>query len=77
MEGTSGQSIGKMAMGLKVTKTDGSPATLMDSAIQSFGKTFLLPIDCIIGWILESCKEKKQRLFSMISNTIVVKAPKK
>ena len=77
MEGTTGQSIGKMAMGIKVIRTDGLPATLMDSAIQSFGKAFLLPIDCIIGWIVESCKEKRQRLFSMLSNTVVVKAQRK
>ncbi len=74
MEGFTGQSIGKMAMRLKVTRTDGSPATYSEAAIESFGKAFLLPIDCIIGWIFESCKEKRQRLFNMLVNTIVIKA---
>lgn len=76
MEGTSGQSIGKMAMRLKVTRTDGSPASLADAAVESFGKAFLLPIDCIIGWVAESCKEKKQRLSNMLSKTVVIKVPR-
>ena len=73
MESLYGQSIGKMAMRLKVTGLDGSSATLTETALQSFGKAFLLPIDCIIGWLVESCKEKRQRLFSMLAKTIVIK----
>ena len=73
MEGIYSQSIGKMVMRLKVTRIDGSTVTLVEAAIGSFGKAFLLPIDCIIGWVAESCKEKKQRLFNMLAKTIVVK----
>jgi uncharacterized RDD family membrane protein YckC len=73
MEGTTGQSIGKMAMRLKVTRIDGSPANLAEAAIGSVGKAFLLPLDCIIGWIAESCKENRQRLFTMLAKTIVIK----
>ena len=76
VEGYSGRSIGKLVMNLKVTKLDGSKIDFAQAAIESFGKAFLLPIDCIIGWILESCKEKRQRLFNKLSNTIVVRAPK-
>jgi hypothetical protein len=65
---------GKRLMRLKVARIDGSSATYSETAIESFGKAFLLPLDCIIGWIAESCKEKKQRLFSMLAKTIVVKA---
>ena len=72
MEGYYGQSVGKMAMRLKTTRIDGSPATLAEAAIGSFGKAFILPLDCIIGWIVDSCKEKKQRLFSMLAKTIVI-----
>ena len=72
MEGIYGQSIGKMAMKTKVTKLDGKPVDLTYAAIQSIGKAFLLPIDCIIGWILY--KDKNQRLFNYISETTVVKA---
>ena len=73
MEGMYGQSIGKMAMQLEVTRLDGSPITLVESAIGSFGKAFLLPLDCIIGWLVESCGENKQRLFTMLAKTIVIK----
>ena len=73
IEGYYGKSIGKMVMRLKLTKVDGSPPTLIEAAIQSFGKAFLLPLDCIVGWLAESCKEKKQRLFNMLSQTIVIR----
>lgn len=72
MEGIYGQSIGKIIMRIKVTKLDGNPVDLPHAAIESVGKAFLLPVDCIIGWILYS--NEKQRLFNYISETIVVKA---
>ncbi|MFQ6075180.1 MAG: hypothetical protein ACE5Z5_03440 [Candidatus Bathyarchaeia archaeon] len=65
-----------MVMGLRVTNLDGSPITLTAAAIESFGKAFLLPIDCLIGWLAEVCKERKQRLFNMLSKTIVIVAPR-
>ena len=74
MEGAYGQSIGKMVMRLKVTELDGSSPTYTETAIGSIGKAFLLPLDCIIGWLAYSCKEKKQRLFSMLAKTMVIKA---
>jgi len=70
MEGTYGQSIGKMAMRLKVTRLNGQPIDVGTAAIESFGKAFLLPIDCFVGWLLYS----NQRLFNFISETIVVKS---
>lgn len=72
MEGYGGQSIGKMVMRIKVTQLDGRPADLGQAAIESIGKAFLLPIDVLIGLIFY--QEYKQRLFSYLSNTIVVKA---
>lgn len=70
MEGTSGQSIGKMAMKIKVTRLNGEPIDMAQAAIESLGKAFLLPIDCIIGWILY--QTRNQRLFNYISETITV-----
>lgn len=72
MEGVYGQSIGKMILGTKVTQLNGNPANIAQTAIQSIGKAFLLPIDCIIGWILYP--RNRQRLFNYLSETIVVKA---
>jgi uncharacterized RDD family membrane protein YckC len=71
MEGLYGQSLGKMIMKLKVTRLDGKPTNLTQAAIQSVGKAFLLPLDCILGWILYPTK--RQRLFNYLSETIVTR----
>ena len=73
MDGTFGQSIGKMAMHLKVTRLNGQSINVGTAAIESFGKAFLLPLDCIIGWLVHS--DRNQRLFNTISETTVVRAP--
>lgn len=71
MEGAAGQSIGKMVLNIKVTDRKGGEINFGKAAIESFGKAFLLPIDCLIGWI--AMPEAKLRLFNRISNTIVIK----
>ncbi|MBS7614445.1 RDD family protein [Candidatus Bathyarchaeota archaeon] len=71
MEGTYGQSIGKMAMKLKVTRLNGQPTDMGYAALESFGKAFLLPLDCIVGWLMNS--NKNQRLFNILSETVVTK----
>jgi len=71
LEGYRGQSIGKMAMDLAVVGPDGEMIGFKDSAIESFGKAFLLPIDCIIGWL--AMRGSGQRLFNRVSNTVVVR----
>jgi len=71
LEGIFGQSLGKMIMKLKIVQTNGERITMLQAAVESLGKAFLLPIDCLIGWILYS--NKKQRLFNFLSETIVIK----
>ena len=71
MEGSGGRSIGKMIMKTKVMQLNGKPTDIVHAAIQSIGKAFLLPIDCIIGWLLYP--NKNQRLFNYISETIVAR----
>lgn len=70
-EGTTGQSIGKKVMKIKVTDLDGEPIDISTSMYQAFGKAFLLPLDAIIGLI--AYQDKDQRLFNHLSGTIVVK----
>lgn len=70
-EGTTGQSIGKKIMKIKVTDMYGLPIDITTSLYQAFGKAFLLPIDVIIGLIAYSNME--QRLFNHLSDTIVVR----
>jgi len=66
-----GQSIGKMVMNLKVVNRDGSKISYRKAAVESFGKAFLLPFDCLIGWL--AMPGTKLRVFNRISNTIVIK----
>jgi len=49
LESKTGQSVGKMALHLKITNLSGSQADIKSIAISSFGKAFLLPIDVIVG----------------------------
>lgn len=56
-EGYRGQSIGKIVMGIRIIKTDGSIPQILDTAILSLGKTLLLPIDLIVGVILRITKK--------------------
>ena len=71
MEGFRGQSIGKMVLNMKVVNRDGTKITYGTAAIESIGKAFLLPLDCLIGWL--GMPDTKLRVFNRISNTIVIK----
>jgi uncharacterized RDD family membrane protein YckC len=72
MEGIYGRSLGKMLMRLKVTRLDGEPMNMAQAALESVGKTCLLPLDLILGWILHP--KKRQRIFNYLSRTIVLRA---
>jgi len=65
------QSIGKKVINLRLIHVKGRNATIIEAAISSFGKAFLLPLDFIIGVLARP--GKKQRLFNIISDTIVVR----
>ena len=70
-ESTSGQSLGKRIFHLKTVGITGQTVNIKDALLESFGKSFLLPIDLILGWIFTN--DKRQRIFNRVSNTIVVK----
>jgi uncharacterized RDD family membrane protein YckC len=70
-ESTSGQSIGKRILNIKTTNLDGKVAKRKEVAIGSFGKSFLLIFDVLLGWIFTN--DKRQRIFGRICNTIVIK----
>lgn len=74
MDGIYGQSIGKMVMRLGVTRLDGKSMNFFYAALESLGKAFLLPLDCIVGWFVFPAK--RQRLFSYLAGTIVVRCPR-
>jgi uncharacterized RDD family membrane protein YckC len=72
-EGTSGQTLGKRIMGIKVVKEGGEQLT----PIEAFIRTIFRIIDgfvlYLIGFILIVVSEKKQRLGDMAVGSIVVK----
>ncbi len=67
------KSLGRAVLKLKVTSGDGSKITLRSAAIESFGKSFLLPIDFLVGYV--AFYQNKQRLFSKLAGVLVVKYP--
>jgi uncharacterized RDD family membrane protein YckC len=74
-EHTSGQSIGKRLLNIKTTDMSGSRVDAKTASIESFGKSFLLPLDVILGWLFTN--NKRQRIFNKISKTIVIKLKSK
>jgi len=71
LEYKTGQTIGKKILNLKITDIQGSNPSLKVIMISSIGKSFLLPIDVILGWILTN--DKRQRIFNKLGDTIVIK----
>jgi RDD family. len=71
MEGTTGQSVGKMVLNLRLTDRTGDPAGIPKAALSAFGKAFLLPLDCLIGWL--AMEKTGLRLFNRLSDTIMIR----
>ena len=71
LEYKTGQTIGKKMFNLKITNIQGEKPNLLEVTISSFGKSFILPIDIIAGWILTN--DKRQRIFNKLGNTVVIK----
>jgi uncharacterized RDD family membrane protein YckC len=69
LEGYRGQSLGKMILNLAVVGPKGERIGFEDSAIESFGKAFLLPLDLVVGAL--AYRGADQRLFNRLSNTVV------
>ncbi|MBM3897172.1 MAG: RDD family protein [Thaumarchaeota archaeon] len=70
-ESTSGQSLGKKAMNLKVVDMNGNVPKLTMAFFQALGKAFILVLDVIIGWIF--LNENRQRLLNRLTDTLVIK----
>jgi uncharacterized RDD family membrane protein YckC len=71
LEYKTGQTVGKKILNLKVTGIKGEKPKLKGILLSCFGKSFLLPFDVILGWILTN--EKRQRVFNKLGDTITVK----
>ncbi len=71
LEYNTGQTIGKKILNLKVVNIYGKKPDLKGIMISSFGKSFLLPIDVLLGWFLTN--KKRQRIFNKFGDTLIVK----
>ena len=74
MEKTSGATLGKKAMGLKVVKEDGSAldwqAAVVRNILRIIDGFFFYLVGAIVVWV----SKKKQRLGDMAGHTLVVKS---
>jgi uncharacterized RDD family membrane protein YckC len=76
MEATQGRSVGKMALGLYVVKTDGSPISWQEALVRNIlrivdGLPGFIPF--LVGAILVWNSPRKQRLGDRLANTVVIK----
>ena len=71
LEYKTGQTIGKKMFNLKIVNNLGERPSLIGVIISSFGKSFILPIDIILGWIITN--EKRQRIFNKLGDTLIIK----
>ncbi|QJR09471.1 hypothetical protein DSM104443_00515 [Usitatibacter rugosus] len=74
MEALKGATVGKMAMGLKVVKKDGSAISWPESVIRNLLRIVdALPAFYIIGIVCIAVTPNKQRVGDMAASTLVVK----
>ena len=71
LEYKTGQTLGKKIFNLKITGIDGNKPDLISIVLSSFGKSFILPLDMILGLIFSN--NKRQRIFNKLGKTIIIK----
>ena len=71
LEYKTGQTLGKKIFNLKITGIDGNKPDLISIVLSSFGKSFILPLDMILGLIFSN--DKRQRIFNKLGKTIIIK----
>lgn len=72
MEGHTGATLGKMALGMRVVKADGSPCDLQASLIRNLLRIVDGLFVYLVGAILVWTSQKRQRLGDRVARTVVV-----
>lgn len=74
LEGAFGATVGKMAARIKVVREDGSPCGFGPAVVRNVLRVIdALPFLYVLGIVLISRSDKKQRLGDRIAKTVVVK----
>lgn len=73
MEALKGQTVGKMALGIKVVKKDGSPISWQESIIRNLLRIVDGLFFYLVGIICIAVSANKQRVGDMAASTLVVK----
>lgn len=74
-ESTTGQTLGKKVMGIKVVKENGRNLTFGDALIRTVFRVIdFLPAAYIVGLVVILVSQKRQRIGDMAAKTIVVRA---
>ena len=76
LEATQGATLGKMALGLRVTRTDGSPISLGESIIRNLLRIIDGLLVYLVGAIFVWTSPLKQRLGDRVAHTVVVRRPR-
>jgi uncharacterized RDD family membrane protein YckC len=71
--GSSGQTIGKRALGIRVTKADGSPVDYGVAALRETIGKFVSGIILGIGFLFPLWDARRQALHDKVASTVVVK----
>jgi uncharacterized RDD family membrane protein YckC len=75
LEGTYGQTIGKMALDIVVVTEDGDPIDYGPAAIRTLLRIVdILPAFYLVGIVAVLVTDRKQRLGDIVADTVVVRA---
>jgi uncharacterized RDD family membrane protein YckC len=72
-EGTSGQTIGKKVMNIRVVKADGSPCDFVSAFLRNILRFIDSLVIGLVGIIVIAVTEKRQRIGDIVAGTVVVK----
>ena len=73
MEATQGATLGKMALGLRVVKVDGSPISWSESVVRNLLRIIDSLFVYLVGAILVWTSPRKQRLGDRVAHTVVIR----
>lgn len=74
LEGTKGQTVGKMVTGIKVVKEDGQPCGMASSLIRNLLRIIDGIFVYVVGAIIVAQSDRNQRLGDKVGDTVVIDA---